>query len=177
MLSSDPSISPELALCWSLHAKNSLDNNYGFSSFQLHIGLNPILPSATRDSPAAYDNSTKSKCLAQNLNAMHAAREEFIRAESSSSLKKALRIKVHPREDGIVEGDMVYYKKKNGIGTDRIWRGPSKVVSTNGKKLFIDQGACLRTVCRDDSVRVGEEFWSIEKMQNNCTGMEEYSPS
>ena len=173
MMLSDPSIPPEMALCWSLHAKNSLENVYGYSSFQLHVGQNPKLPSVTRDGPPAYDNYTKSKCFADNLNAMHLAREEFIKAESSLSLKKALRSKVHPRGEGIVEGDMIYYKKNNGISGKRLWSGPSKVVSTNGKKLFIDQGARLGTVCRDDAVIVGKEFWRMDNMENENATQEE----
>ena len=32
------------------------------------------------------------------------------------------------------------------------------------KKLFIDQGARLGTVNRDDAVRVGEEFWRVDEL-------------
>ena len=42
-----------------------------------------------------------------------------------------------------------------------MWEGPSKVVATNVRKLFVDKGARLGTVNRDDSVRRGEEFWKI----------------
>ena len=41
MLLSDSSLEPEMALLWALNAKNSLENCYGFSPFQLHIGKNP----------------------------------------------------------------------------------------------------------------------------------------
>ena len=90
MMASDKSLSSELALCWALNAKNSLENCYGFSPYQLHIGRNPVLPSVTRDGPASYENVTKSKSFAVNLNAMHLARQEFTKVESSSILKKVL---------------------------------------------------------------------------------------
>ena len=97
MKESDPNISPETCLRWALHAKNSLENCYGFSPFQLHIGYNPRLPSATRDGPPALEGVTKSQALAIHLNAMHLAREEFIKAESSAVLKKALKSRIFPR--------------------------------------------------------------------------------
>ena len=84
MMASDPKLTPEMALRWSLHAKNSLENAYGYTPFQLHTGRNPILPSATRDGPAALEDSSRCKVFAENINAMHMARREFIKAEGSS---------------------------------------------------------------------------------------------
>ena len=37
----------------------------------------------------------------------------------------------------------------------------------NGKKLFIDEGARLSTVNRDIAVRQGEEFWTIDQLNND----------
>ena len=172
MLESDSQMSPEMALKWSLQAKNSLENTHGFSPYQLHIGYNPSLPSATRDGPPAMEGITKSKALASHVNAMHAAREAFIQAESSASLKKALKSKVHPRGEDLTEGDWIYHKKEVGGGKSRVWRGPSKVVATNGKKLFIDQGARLGTVNRDNAVRYGDEFWKIDEEEEEDEGKE-----
>ena len=162
MIESDSELSPELALCWALQAKNSLENVYGFSPYQLHIGYNPILPSATRDGPPALESVTKSKALSRHLNAMHAAREAFVEMESSAVLKRALKSKVFPRGDELQEGDWIYHIKNAGR-SGRVWRGPSRCVATNGKKLFIDQGARLGTVNRDDAVKVGNELWRIDE--------------
>ena len=41
------------------------------------------------------------------------------------------------------------------------WAGPSRVVATSGKKLFIDKGSRLGTVNRDDAVRKGDELWKV----------------
>ena len=95
LLLSDSSLEPEMALLWALNAKNSLENCYGFSPFQLHIGKNPLLPSTTRDGPPSSENVTKSKSFVAHLNTMHAARKEFVKAESSAALKKALKGKVY----------------------------------------------------------------------------------
>ena len=164
MLASDKSLLPRVALMWALNAKNSLDNHFGFSPFQLHIGYNPELISAVRDGPPTLENTAKSKSFVSHVNAMMAAREAFIKAESSFSLKKALKSKVHPRGSDIAEGDLIYYKKCEGKSKTPVWRGPSKVTSVSGKKLFIDSGARVSAVNRDDSVRVGEEYWKIDDL-------------
>ena len=83
--------------------KNSLENCHGFSLYQLHIGRNPVLPSVTRDGPSSYENVTKSRSFAFNLNAMHLAWEEFTKVESSAILKKALKSKVYPRGEDSVD--------------------------------------------------------------------------
>ena len=164
MLESDRNLSPDTALLWALNAKNSLENHLGYSPFQLHIGRNPKLLSVTRDGPPSYENTSVSKNFVAHVNAMMSAREQFIKAESSFSLKRALKKKLHTRGHDIQEGDLIYYKKVEGKAKSVIWKGPSKVTAVNGKKLFIDQGARCATVNRDDSVRVGEEFWRMDQL-------------
>ena len=107
----------------------------------------------------------QSQVVAENMNAMHRARQEFMHAESLGSLKRALKSKIYPRGDNIQEKDWIDYKKDNGKSTGRIWRGPSLVVAINGKKLFVDQGARLGTVNRDDAIRVEDEFWTMEDVE------------
>ena len=165
MLESDKHLSPDTALLWAFNAKNSLENHLGFSPFQLHIGKNPRLPSVTTDGPPSFDNDSLSKNFVSHINAMMSARENFIQLQSADSLKTALKSKVHARGHDIQEGDLIYYKKSNGFGKNVVWRGPSRVTSVNGKKLFIDSGARLSTVNRDDSVRVGEEFWRADDVE------------
>ena len=154
MLESDKYLSPETAILWAFNAKNSLENQFGYSPFQLHISKNPRLLSAICDGPPALENDSLSKNFVKHVNAMFSAREEFVKLQSSSSLKKAIKSKVHPRGHDIQEGDQIYYKKSEGKGKNVIWKGPSKVTAVNGKKLFIDQGARLSTVNRDDAVYI-----------------------
>ena len=162
MMESDNTLSAENALFWALNAKNALENTYGFSPYQLVFATNPNLPSVTRCGPPGYEGVSVSKAFVKNSNALHLAREEFVKAESSQVLKKALKSRIHPRGENISEGDYIYFKK----GKDRIWRGPSKVIGVNGKKIFIDEGAHMSTVNRDDAVRVGEEFWSMDDLKD-----------
>ena len=164
LLASDKNLSPENALLWALNTKNSMKSHFGFLPFQLHIGRNPVLPSATRDGPPAYENTSVSRSFVSHMNAMMSARDQFIKAEASFSLKKALKSRIYPRGQDIEEGDLIYYKKNAGKGKNVLWSGPSKVTSVNGKKLFIDQGARLGTVNRDDAVKVGEEFWRMDEL-------------
>ena len=174
MMASDKTLSSEMALRWALNAKNSLENYHGFSPYQLHIGRNPIMPSVTRDGPSSYETECKSESFAANLNAMHSARQEFTQAECSTILKKALKSKIHPRGEDISKGDWIYFKKNDGKSKSPIWSGPSQVAAINGKKLFIDRGARLATVNRDDAVRMGEEFWKIEDIDKEV-GVEKQS--
>ena len=100
---------------------------------------------------------------------MMSASKEFVKAECSASLKRALKSRIHPKGDNIQEGDMIYHNNKRGIEAEVEWKGPWKVVAINGKKLFIDNGARLATINRDDIVRIGQEFWRMDDLpdQNN----------
>ena len=140
MLASDKTLQPESALAWSLNAKNSLENHLGYSPFQLHMGRNPVMPSATRDGPGSMDAVSKSVSFSKHISAMHTAREEFIAAESALSLRKALKSRIFPRGEDINEGDWIHFKKDDGKPKSKIWHGPVQVVACNGKKLFVDQG-------------------------------------
>ena len=166
MMESDSRMSPENALFWSLNAKNSLENCYGFSPYQLVFSTSPELPVVSKVGPPGFENVTKSEVFANNINAMNLARQEFIRAESSTTLKKALKTRIHARGEDIQERDWIYYQKPISRGGEKLWRGPAQVVAVNGKKLFIDQGARLGTVNRDCSVKKGEEFWRMEDLDN-----------
>ena len=67
----DTNCSLELALCWALNAKNSLQNTAGFSPFQLVLGRNPKLPTTLTDDLPALPMKPSSEVLQNNLNALH----------------------------------------------------------------------------------------------------------
>ena len=98
---------------------------------------------------------------------MQSAGNEFTQAECSAILKKALKSRIYPRGEGIEICDWIYFKKNDGKSKNSLWSGPSQVAAINGKKFFIDRGARLATVNRDDAVRVGEEFWKIDDCTKN----------
>ena len=103
----------EVALAWGLNAKNSLQMLGGFSSYQLAIGRNPPLPNVIDDKLPALEGTTSSKVVAENLSAMHKAREEFIKCENSNKIRKALRAQVRTCNDDFYNiGDKVSYKRR-----------------------------------------------------------------
>ena len=59
----------EIALAWSLSAKNSLANVYGYSPNQLLFRKNPNLPNTLVNDLPALEETTSSKLIAEHLNA------------------------------------------------------------------------------------------------------------
>ena len=78
MLDEDKDLSSDTALCWALNAKNSLENNNGFSPFQLVFGESPKFPSVFTAGPPGMEEVVMNKKVAERINAMHSAREAFL---------------------------------------------------------------------------------------------------
>lgn len=130
----DIKCSVEVALCWATNAKNSLQNVYGFSPYQLVFGHNPNLPSAFENKLPALEGITSSQLIAAHLNAMHKAREEHIKMEASEKLRRAMRAKTRTHSNVIYfNGDDVFYKRDDS----NRWKGPGRVVGQDGTKLLI----------------------------------------
>ena len=75
-----------IALAWAVCAKNCLQNVYGYSPNRLVFGSNVKLPSVITDLPPALVSTTSSDIICNNLNAIHKARENFIKTEASEKL-------------------------------------------------------------------------------------------
>ena len=124
----------EVALCWAISAKNSLQNVFGFSSYQLVFGRNPNLPSVLTDKLPALEGVTGSHLIAKHLNAMHKAREEYIKLEASERIRRGLRSKTRTHNDVVyLPGDEVFWKRDE----ENRWRGPGKVIGQDGSKVLI----------------------------------------
>ena len=87
----DVKCGPDVALAWAVCAKNALQNNGGFSPQQLVFGYNTNTPSVLSDSPPALSSTTSSDIIRNNLNAMHSARKNYMEAEASEKIRRALR--------------------------------------------------------------------------------------
>ena len=124
----------ELALLWAISTKNSLQNVHGFSPFQLALGQNPKLPTVISDNPQLLSGSEcASKIFLENLTALHAAREAFIKAENSSKIRCALNNNIRSYVDNVyLSGDSVYYKRQ----ADRCWRGSAKVLGKDDQQVL-----------------------------------------
>ena len=108
----------------------------GYSPNQLVFGFNPNLPSVLNDFLPALEPTISSEIVRKNLEALHKARENFIKAESSEKIKRALRHKTRTFSDETFEsGEKVFYRRKEGG-----WRGPGTVVGTDGKVILIRHG-------------------------------------
>ena len=132
----------EVALMWSISAKNALHNHLGFSPNQLVFGYNPNLPSNLINNLPALRDVTPSKLIADHLNSLHAARRAFTQSESSKKIKKALRHQTRTSTSkSFTIGDKVYYKRNN----EKQWRGPAKVVGIDGKVVVVRHGGSVVT--------------------------------
>ena len=135
--------SVEVALCWAINAKNSLQNIYGFSPYMLVFGRNPNLPSVLTDKLPALEGVTASQLVGQHLNAMHKARQEFVKLESSEKLRRALRSKTRTHSNiKYFPGDNVFFKRDD----ERRWKGPGRVLGTDGSKILIKTPCSVVTV-------------------------------
>ena len=99
----------DIALAWSVQAKNSLYNFHGFSPYLLVFGMNPRLPNVIDSKLPALEEVTTSEYLAKNLNAMMSSRQAYVRSESENKLKRALRHNVSGAVDHkYYTGDSLY---------------------------------------------------------------------
>ena len=128
----------EVALSWAVNTKNTLHNSHGYSPNQLVFGKKPNLPSLLNNQLPALEGVSNSKIVADNLNAMHAARKGFIECEASEKLRRAVHHQVRTSiTDLYKNGDLVLYKRNE---SDR-WLGPGAVIGWEHKQVLVKHGA------------------------------------
>ena len=160
----DTSCNINIGIAWCCNAKNSLENNKGFSPYQLAIGSNPTLPSISSDKLPALTNEPTFDIIRQNLNALHKAREAFIQAENSSKIKRALSHNIRSSGDvKYINGDSVYYKRLNNHG----WHGPAKVLGQDGQQVLVKHGGSYVRVhpCRLQIIDTNNQISSCESTE------------
>ena len=137
----------EIALNWTIQAKNMLDIKGGFSPNQLVFGENHKMGSnfEDRNRIGILEEDIEECIILDHLKGRRDARKIHIKLESEERIKKALerRIIEHKIEDAQI-GEKVYYKREN----DKRWRGPAKVIGVDGKTLIVNQGSDSRKVNR-----------------------------
>ena len=127
----------EVALSWAVSARNALANFSGFSPNQLVFGFNPAIPDIFHNKPPALEQVTLSETVRENLNALHSARQEFLRCESSEKLMRGLRSNLrNTPSETLTNGDSVYYKRNNSSE----WHGPGIVIGRDGKQVLVRHG-------------------------------------
>lgn len=136
----DEKCSLETALAWAVSAKNSLQNRSGFSPNQLVLSRNGNFPSIDSNKIPAMEPNTSSDVVRENLNALHSARKNYIIAESSDRIKRAMRKNVRTyTEVEFVPGEKVYYKRKARKG----WSGPAKVLGKESNFVLVRHGGAF----------------------------------
>ena len=75
--------------------ENLLQMVGGYSPYQLVYGRNPKLSSVLTDAPLALEGTSISCMFSAHLNAMHAGRKAFVKAEVSEQIR-ALRHRIKP---------------------------------------------------------------------------------
>ena len=110
----------------------------GFPPNQLVFGKNPNFPNVSSDNLPALENKSSSEVVTDNLNALHSARQNFIKSEASSKLKQALKHQTRSYTDVIYNtGDIVYYKRKDNLG----WSGPGTVIGWDAQQILVKHGS------------------------------------
>ena len=128
MQEDNPKTPVEVLLAWACNARNNLQMWHGYSSSQIVLGTNPVLPNIMTDAIPALDNTATSEAFRQHLNALKSARESFVKADGDERLRRALRCKMRASEERYNEGDFVYYYRD---GKEK-WLGPAKVIAQDG---------------------------------------------
>ena len=81
---------------------------------------------------------TSADIITENLNCIKTAREEFVKAESSEKIKRALNHNIRPSANTkFFSGDLVYYKRKDS----RKWKGPGKVIGSDSSNILMKHGS------------------------------------
>lgn len=80
----------DLALAWTIHAKNSLSNIHGSSPYELSIGTNRKLPSLHLSEAPVITSTLTNKTIIKKLEGLHQAIATFIASENSEKVRRAL---------------------------------------------------------------------------------------
>ena len=130
----------QMALAWTVAARNALTNKAGMSPNQLVFGFNPAFPNIYDSNlPASSLENASTEIVSKNWMAMNKAREIFVRYEANERIRKALRHNIrYSALDTLKVGDEVLYKRKD----DAKWHGPGKVtnIDLRAKTATINHG-------------------------------------
>ena len=153
ILEDDPEMPLNIALPRAINAKNSLQMWNGFSSYQLAFGQNPNIHNVMTDKPPALHSTTIGQVVSKHLNALHTARQAFVKAESSERIRRALRYKIRANSEKYESGDKVFYKREKS----NEWKGSGFVIGQDGRTLFVRHGSTYVRVSANRIMKLNDE--------------------
>ena len=117
-----------------------MQNRGGYSPNQLVFGTYVNLPSVITDLAPVLESFTSSDIFRRNLTALHDARKNFITAESSERIKRALQHNVRAYcEENYQNGDKVFYKRRAVKG----WKGPATLLGKERNLVLTRHGSAF----------------------------------
>ena len=135
--------------------ENMETTNKGFSPFQIVYGSNPKIPGIIESNPASLSESFESLDVKKHLEQIHRARVLFRMADNDEKIKRALKAKINASDEIFVDhGDLVFFKEVD----KQEWSGPSKVVGSEGKTIFLIYGNNLRRLHASCVILSGNEY-------------------
>jgi transposase InsO family protein len=165
----DVKCDPNIALAWAICAKNALHNHFGFSPNQMVFGFNVNMPTVLSDEPPALESRISSDTVRINLNAIHQARVNFMRAEASEKIRRASKHKTRTYSDEqFTSGEKVYYRRNNFKG----WKGPATVLGNDGKVVLVRHGGAFYRCHRCHLMKVQKSAMRSENVTDK-TGQQQ----
>ena len=153
-------ISWEESLHHALFAKNCLHSVHGYSPYQLVFGRNPRIPSIFTHEPPSLEVVNRSTAVERHITFQNACRQLYLRAESSSRIKKALKQRSCSDSQLPVAGDSVFYKRD---GEDH-WHGHGRVIGLDGRVVIVRHGG---QVVRVHQTRLRVQLNDEETLEEN----------
>ena len=145
----------DCAVAWSVTAKNTLSNNFGYSPNTIIFGKNPSFPSVVSDNIAGLTAENVSQIVEEKLQATRIARKAYIEAESSEKSKRALTHNIRTScEVQYEQGDKVFFKRNDS----KRWYGPGIVIGKDGKQVVVRNGSQTIRVHVSRLAHVGKEL-------------------
>ena len=128
----------ELALSWvAAAAKKSLKNVNGFSPNQLVFWGSPNCRTALNSKLLPLGESS-SEVVANNVNAMHTARQAFSVSESGDTIRCALQYQTRTLGDVYYfTSNFFYYKRESNSQ----WHRPGTVIGQDGTQVLVKHGS------------------------------------
>ena len=117
--------------------------------------------------PVPAQNPTcRSRYIAQNLAALHKAREAFIQQEACEKLQRALTHQTRTYADVVYNnGDMVYYKRESA----HEWHGPAKIIGRDAQRYLLKHGGTYHRVHPCKMQHVTDDDRSLCTVETRCS--------